>query len=171
MGVVLAVVVAVPLGLFLFSVLFEHVGLPIVKKIIFDGYSSDMSSLDGFITGVLPAIAAFALAIAVAVVSPDGDRSDATPRRRRRPVDGLNRVIVTAPQGGERDGVPVGDVHVDGCCGRSRATTGLTMRKNPNGSLAVLDSVGGGTVFAAPKPMMYDSSKTAEEGPVAEVPK
>jgi hypothetical protein len=68
-GLVLAVLVAIPLGPLLFSVLFEYVGLPIVEWIIFSGGRPDMSSLEGFITGVFLMIAGVALAIAVAIVT------------------------------------------------------------------------------------------------------
>ncbi|MFF3699332.1 LamG-like jellyroll fold domain-containing protein [Streptomyces sp. NPDC002221] len=34
----------------------------------------------------------------------------------------------------------------------------LTMRRNADGSLSAVDNAGGGTVFTAPKPMMFDSS-------------
>ncbi|MFJ4409566.1 LamG-like jellyroll fold domain-containing protein [Streptomyces sp. NPDC088910] len=42
----------------------------------------------------------------------------------------------------------------------------MTMRENADGSLSAVDAAGGGgTVFVAPKPMMFDSSKAAQDGP------
>ncbi|WP_432127457.1 LamG-like jellyroll fold domain-containing protein [Streptomyces sp. bgisy082] len=47
------------------------------------------------------------------------------------------------------------------------ATDGLSVRENADGSVEAVDSATGGTVFSAPKPMMYDSSATAKDGPGA----
>ncbi|MFF3610070.1 LamG-like jellyroll fold domain-containing protein [Streptomyces sp. NPDC002463] len=44
-------------------------------------------------------------------------------------------------------------------------TDGLSLRENADGSIEASDTAAGGTVFAAPKPMMYDSSQAAKEGP------
>ncbi|WP_156178976.1 LamG domain-containing protein [Saccharothrix sp. ST-888] len=38
---------------------------------------------------------------------------------------------------------------------------GLTIRREPDGSLSAVDKGAGGTVFRAPKPLMWDSSKAA----------
>ncbi|MFB7861692.1 LamG-like jellyroll fold domain-containing protein [Streptomyces sp. NPDC056069] len=42
---------------------------------------------------------------------------------------------------------------------------GLSLRENANGALVAVDKTAGGTVFTAPKPMMYDSSAAAKDGP------
>ncbi|MEV7279244.1 LamG-like jellyroll fold domain-containing protein, partial [Streptomyces sp. NPDC093111] len=49
---------------------------------------------------------------------------------------------------------------------------GLTVRQNADGSLVAVDKNAGGAVFTAPKPMMYDSSAGAKDGPgsAAEAP-
>ncbi|NJP42546.1 LamG domain-containing protein [Actinacidiphila epipremni] len=41
----------------------------------------------------------------------------------------------------------------------------LSMRENGDGSLSAVDVAGGGTVFEAPQPMMFDSSAAAQDGP------
>ncbi|MFJ9545481.1 LamG domain-containing protein [Streptomyces erythrochromogenes] len=41
---------------------------------------------------------------------------------------------------------------------------GLTMRRNADGSVAAVDTAGGGTVFEAPKPVMFDSSGGLPQG-------
>ncbi|WP_329172939.1 LamG domain-containing protein [Streptomyces sp. NBC_01477] len=45
------------------------------------------------------------------------------------------------------------------------SSAGLTMRQNTDGSLSAVDTAGGGTVFAARQPMMFDSSAAAQDGP------
>ncbi|AXI79949.1 LamG domain-containing protein [Peterkaempfera bronchialis] len=45
------------------------------------------------------------------------------------------------------------------------AGDGLKVEQQGDGSLAAVDTAAGGTVFEAPKPMMYDSSEEAEQGP------
>ncbi|MFG3345400.1 LamG-like jellyroll fold domain-containing protein [Streptomyces sp. NPDC048018] len=42
---------------------------------------------------------------------------------------------------------------------------GLAIREAADGSLRAVDEAAGGTVFTAPRPMMYDSSAVAKEGP------
>ncbi|MEV7374659.1 LamG domain-containing protein [Streptomyces sp. NPDC090301] len=49
-------------------------------------------------------------------------------------------------------------------------TEGLSIRENADGSIEAVDAAVGGTVFSAPKPMMYDSSQAAKEGPGAPAP-
>ncbi|MFF5971388.1 LamG-like jellyroll fold domain-containing protein [Streptomyces sp. NPDC012769] len=44
-------------------------------------------------------------------------------------------------------------------------TDGLDVRENADGTLAAVDKAGGGTVFTAPRPMMFDSSAGAKDGP------
>ncbi|KOU40674.1 hypothetical protein ADK54_21500 [Streptomyces sp. WM6378] len=41
----------------------------------------------------------------------------------------------------------------------------LVAKENPDRSLSLVDTVGGGTVFQAPPPMMFDSSAVAKDGP------
>ncbi|MEU3464450.1 LamG domain-containing protein [Streptomyces sp. NPDC006733] len=53
------------------------------------------------------------------------------------------------------------------------AGQGLTVNEHTDGSLAAVDAGGGGTVFEAPRPVMYDSSALAQSGapgPVAAAP-
>ena len=45
------------------------------------------------------------------------------------------------------------------------STKGLVTRQNADGSLSAVDGVGGGTVFTAPPPVMFDSSASAKDGP------
>jgi hypothetical protein len=47
------------------------------------------------------------------------------------------------------------------------ASPDLTMRENTDGSLSAVDTAGGGTVFVSQKPMMFDSSPVAQDGPGA----
>ncbi|MFJ3901404.1 LamG-like jellyroll fold domain-containing protein [Streptomyces sp. NPDC090025] len=42
---------------------------------------------------------------------------------------------------------------------------GITVRERADGTLEAVDKAAGGTLFTAPKPMMYDSSAVAKDGP------